>query len=266
MELPPALYLPTDDGYRATALTIGPWDEGFQHAGPPAALLAREAERASGIEDGQTVRLGYDILGPVPVGPVRVRASVVRPGRRIELIEAVLDDGSGRPLMRLTAWRIRQRDDDLAATAVTVPAAHPAPASVEDSRSETADFFTQDVAYHRALDWRFAAGSFNAPGPAAAWTRAATALVEGEEITPLQHLLVMTDAASGISAALDWRSATFANVDLTVSLTRPPRGEWLGMDAATHFGGRGAAQCFAVLFDAGGAIGRSAQALFVEPR
>ena len=90
MDVPRALYVPTDDGFEATALTIGPWDPGLQHAGPPAALLAREVERAGGIEGGQSVRLAYDILGPVPVGPVHVRASVVRPGRRIELVEAVL--------------------------------------------------------------------------------------------------------------------------------------------------------------------------------
>jgi hypothetical protein len=266
MELPAALYLPTDDGYEATALTIGPWDPGLQHAGPPAALLAREVERVSSIAGGQTVRLGFDILGPVPVGPVRVRASVVRPGRRIELIEAVLDDGTDRALMRLTAWRMRVPDGTRTEEIAETTGPHPAPASVADSREEVAAFFSRDVAYHRALDWRFAAGSFNSPGPAAAWTRPATALVAGEPITPLEHLLVMTDAASGISAALDWKTATFANVDLTVSLVRPPRGQWLGMDAATRFGGCGAGQCFAVLFDEDGLIGRSAQSLFVEPR
>ena len=73
MDLPPALYVPTDGGFRATALAIGPWDPGLQHAGPPAALLAREAERAGGIENGQTVRLAFDILAPVPVGPVQLR-------------------------------------------------------------------------------------------------------------------------------------------------------------------------------------------------
>jgi hypothetical protein len=266
MQLPAALYEPTADGFRATALTIGPWDPGFQHAGPPAALLLRSAELASGIPDGQTVRMGFDIFGPVPVGPVRVRASVVRPGRRIELIEAVLDAGDDRPLMRLSAWRMRSADDGLTPGGPAADPAHPAPMEVEDSREEVAAFFTQDVAYHRALDWRFAAGSFNAPGPAAAWTRSECELVAGEPMSPLQHLLVMTDAASGISAVLDWTTATFANVDLTVSLTRPPRGEWLGMDARTTLGGSGAAQCFAVLYDADGAIGRSAQSLFVSPR
>src|SRR3954454_15521240 len=155
MDLPGALYVPTDDGFVATALTIGPWDAGLQHAGPPAALLLREAERASGIAGGQTVRLAYDISAPVPVGPMRLRASVVRPGRRIELIEAVLDAGDDRPLMRLTAWRMRVRADAPGAESV-VPVAIAGP---DDSRAETAEFFTEEVAYHRALDWRFASGT-----------------------------------------------------------------------------------------------------------
>ena len=264
MELPAALYLPDDGGFTATALTIGPWDVGLQHAGPPAALLLREAERASGIEGGQTVRLAYDIFGPVPVGPVRLRSSVVRPGRRVELVETVLDAGDGRPLMRLSAWRMRTRADDPAAAAVEQR--HPAPTGPAESRPEVAAFFTTEIAYHRALEWRFAEGSFNAPGPATAWTRTRSELVAGEPISPLQHLLVMTDAASGISAALDWNTATFANVDLTLALHRPPRGEWLGMAARTVLGGAGAAQCFAELFDEAGPIGRSTQSLFVEPR
>ena len=260
MDLPSALYEPVDGGYRATALTIGPWDPGLQHAGPPAALLAREAERVSGIDGGQTVRLAYDILGPVPVGPVQVAARLLRPGRRIELVESTLTAGGDRPLMRLTAWRVRTGD-----TAGTPEPGVPLPGP-ERSRPETADFFTTDIAYHRALDWRFAHGTFNGPGPAAAWTRARCTLVDGEPMTPLQHLLVMTDAASGISAVLDWTRATFANVDLSVALVRPPSGEWVGMDAVTTIGPAGAGQCFADLYDATGRVGRSSQSLFVETR
>jgi hypothetical protein len=259
--LPTALYVPDGDGFVATDLTIGPWDPGLQHAGPVAALLARETERITEIPDGQTVRLAFDILAPVPVGPVRVSARLLRPGRRIELVEAVLTaETSARPLVRLTAWRMRS-----SAVEGTPVAGVPLPGP-EESRPETPTFFTTDVAYHRALEWRFVHGSFNAPGPAAAWTRALCTLVEGEPMSPLQHLLVMTDAASGISAVLDWQRATFANVDLTVALVRPPAGEWLGVDAATTIGSAGAGQCFAELHDATGRIGRSAQALFVAPR
>jgi hypothetical protein len=168
--------------------------------------------------------------------------------------------------MRLSAWRMRIRDEDPLVAAAVGGTAPPMPAGPAASRPEEAAFFSEDVAYHRSLEWRFAAGSFNSAGPAAAWTRPACQLVEGEPMTPLEHLLVMTDAASGISAALDWTSATFANVDLSVALLRPPRGEWLGMDAATHLGGTGAAQCFAALHDEDGLVGRSSHALFVEPR
>jgi hypothetical protein len=164
--------------------------------------------------------------------------------------------------MRLAAWRVRVRED-APGGASELPGGIPSP---EESRPEVAAFFTEEVAYHRALEWRFAAGTFNAPGPAATWTRPECALVEGEPMTPLEHLLVMTDAASGISTELDWTAVSFANVDLTLALHRPPAGEWLGMDARTTLGGLGAAQCFADLYDARGRIGRSSQSLFVEPR
>ena len=150
MELPASLYVPADGGYESTALTIGPWDPGLQHAGPPAALLLREAESASGIDGGQTVRLAYDIFAPVPVGPIRVSASVVRPGRRIELVESVVTAADGdRPLMRLSAWRMRTREDGVAAAE---PGPHPAAAGWQDSPPEVASFFSQEVAYHRALE------------------------------------------------------------------------------------------------------------------
>jgi len=171
--------------------------------------------------------------------------------------------GGDRPLMRLSAWRMRTREGGVTATE---PGPHPAAARWQEARAEVPGFFNQDVAYHRALEWRFPTGSFNSPGPASAWTRPECDLVAGEPMTPLQHLLVMTDAASGISAELDWNTMSFANVDLSLALHRAPRGEWLGMDATTVYGGTGAAQCYAVLFDEDGAIGRSTHALFVEPR
>src|SRR4051794_900777 len=180
MDVPGELYLPTGDGFVATALTIGPWDAGFQHAGPPAALLLREAERAGAIEGGQTVRMAYDIFAPVPVGPVRVRASVVRPGRRIELVEAVLDAGDERPLMRLSAWRMRVRTDAPGGE-TPVPVAIPGP---YDSRPEVADFFRTEVAYHRALDWRVAPGPVHPPPPPPAGGRPAGGPLAGGGSNP----------------------------------------------------------------------------------
>jgi hypothetical protein len=259
VELPSSLYLPVDDDvYEATELTIGPWSAGAQHGGPPAALLAREVERSSGIPGGQTVRLAFDILGPVPVGRVRVTSRVLRPGRRVELVEATLDAGD-RPLMRVTAWRTRT------AKGPAGPA-EPPPHGPDDGHPGDLRFFGREVAYHRALEWQVVHGDFMQPGPAAAWTRPLCALVAGEPMTPLEHLLVMTDASSGVSSVLDWSTTSFANVDLVVALRRPPRGSWLATDAVTWLGGTGTAQCFAALYDADGLVGRSSQSLLVEPR
>jgi hypothetical protein len=266
--LPAALYEPGDEPgtWCPTGLTSGPWDPRFQHAGPPAALLARAIESTSAIAGGQTVRLSYDILRPVPVAELRLDARTLRPGRRVEQLEATLtsaDDPDGTPLMRVTAWRMRSE-------AVVLPDATVGPAGPlappQDGQPGDFGWWTAEVAYHRALDWRFLAGSFDAPGPATVWTRMRVPLVAGEPATPLERLLVMADAASGVSAVLDWQAYTFINVDLGIHLERPPEGEWMAMAATTRLGPAGAALCTSVLHDARGRVGVSTQSLLVAAR
>src|SRR5215208_5395178 len=106
--LPTCLYEPDGDRFVPTGLTRGPWDQRFQHAGPPAALLARAVERTAGVQPGQAARLAFDILRPVPLAPHVVTTRTLRPGRNVEQIEATLADAeSGAELMRLNAWRLR---------------------------------------------------------------------------------------------------------------------------------------------------------------
>ncbi len=72
------------------------------------------------------------------------------------------------------------------------------------------------------------------------------------------------DFANGISAELDFRTALFINPDLTVSLVRPPEGEWVCLDARTRFGSPGVGSAESVLWDRRGRIGRAVQNLVVE--
>ena len=65
-------------------------------------------------------------------------------------------------------------------------------------------------------------------------------LVRGEEASPLERMLVMADAASGISHVLDWQQWMFINVELGIHLERLPEGEWMAMDATTRLGPNGA--------------------------
>lgn len=262
--MPDAFYEPGDaDGeLLATALTRGPWDPEAQHAGPPAALLARAVERLPESERFQVGRVTFEILRPVPIGPVRIASRVVRPGRRVRLVEAELAV-AGEALMRATAWQI-----EIAPVELPEDTGARAPAPTPPEEGAEADFFpgAEDEGYHTAMEVSFAAGRFMELGPATAWLRMRVPLVAGEEPTPLQRTLVAADVGNGISATLDFREYVFVNVELTVHLERMPAGEWICVDAVTLPQPTGVATAESVLFDGEGRIGRAAQTLIVSRR
>ena len=73
----------SDEGFErfeSLPTTAGPWTPDAQHGGPPAALLARGIERLDEATDRVIGRFTMELWGPVPVGPVAVRARVLRPG------------------------------------------------------------------------------------------------------------------------------------------------------------------------------------------
>ena len=263
-----AFYEPEGDGYVATELTRGPWDPNAQHAGPPAALIARELERLGGGrigEDGPPAQLGrvtYEVLRPVPIAPLRVSAEVLRPGRRVEMLAATLADADGEPLMRAQAWRLRTEAIDFER-----PEGFPEPPPGPEA-GEPGEFFDtgHEVGYHSAMDYRFISGAFKDAGPATVWMRARVPLLPGEEMTPLQRVLVAADSGNGVSAALDWRRYLFVNVDLSVHLHRMPEGEWVCLDAVTLPEPNGVGMADTRLFDERGAIGRAVQTLLVGER
>lgn len=248
--------------YRSTELTRGPWDADSQHAGPPAALLGYAIEALPDAEAFRVGRLTYEILRPVPIAELEASARVVRPGRRVQMIEAALTGPDGE-VMIARGWRIRTAETDVSG-AVLPPAETLPPAD------ETADnaFFpgTGDVGYHTATEYRFIEGAFTAQGPAKVWMRQRYPLVAGEEPTPLQRVLVVADSGNGVSATLDFRRFIFINVDLTVHLDRLPEGEWIGLDAVTLPQPDGTGSSDTVLHDTRGRIGRTQQTLLVAER
>jgi hypothetical protein len=259
-----AFYERDGDLFRATELTRGPWDPGAQHAGPPAALLGHAIEQLPETAEFQVGRVTFEILRSVPIAPVRVQARVVRPGRRVQMVEAELSDAAGEVLMQARAWRIRTSRLELPGEALV--ASQPPPPPEEGSAS---GFFPtgQEHGYHSAMEVRFVAGGFLEAGPATAWLRMRRPLVAGEEPTPLQRTLVAADVGNGISAALDIRRFLFINVDLTVQLERMPKGEWVGVDAVTLPRPKGIGTAESTLFDVdNGRIGRALQTLLISKR
>jgi hypothetical protein len=82
----------------------------------------------------------------------------------------------------------------------------------------------------------------------------------------MSRTLLMADSGSGVGAALPAAEFIFINVDLTVTLTRDPVGDWLLLEAATSVGSSGTGLAMTRLCDRQGAFGRALQTLLVAPR
>jgi hypothetical protein len=256
-----AFYLPEGDRFVSTSLTRGPWDENSQHAGPPSALLARALERCGAPEGRRIARVTVEVLGPVPIAPLRASARVVRPGRGVELVEGELAGPEGE-VMRARAWRLRPTDVELPPG---LPV-HPPPAGPDEGRPTRRFPSDSPEGWHTAMDIRYLAGDYLEPGPATAWFRPRHPLVAGEATSALGRVLLAADAANGISATLDWDRWLFVNVDLTVHLSRAPRGEWVCLDAETFPEPDGVGLAQSILYDEEGRIGLAVQTLVIRPR
>lgn len=118
------LRLGTDGDYQvfeSTSGTASNWNAEIQHGSPPLALMTKAIEElAAETRPGLRVgRLTLDLLGAVPVAPVKVRAWVLRPGARISMMAAEMTAASGggdRVVARVTAWLLAPSDTSDVAT------------------------------------------------------------------------------------------------------------------------------------------------------
>lgn len=250
--------VPDSARFAASPATVGPWSSRLQHGGPPNALAVTWAERALATatqrRDLLAVRLAADFVGPVPVGEIDVRTSVVRVARSAALVEATLV-GDGRDCLRASVWFIR--DADTAQISPPLPELR----SVPDVPAGVDATF----GYGESLEWRFVTGAMGVPGPGAAWIRPTVPLLPGHDMSGLARVALIADSASGISAELDWSRWSFVNVDLDVHLARPVEGEWVLMEARTHLGAHGSGLCTSTMSDLRGVVGGGMQTLVVSP-
>jgi len=257
-----AFFLPDGDEFVSTELTRGPWDDRFQHAGPPTALLAAVAEDRHAREDLQVARATFEILKPVPIGHLTVKTQVRRGGRNVELVEAALTEGDVE-LILARIWRIRHAD------ALPVGDARPAlvpPPGPEEGAVRPFFPSGSTVGYHTAMEVRFLEGAFLDPGPARVWMRMRYPLLPGREPSPIVRVLAAADSGNGVSAVLDYHHWLFINPDLTVYLHRLPEGEWIHLDAHTTVDPHGVGMAQTVISDLLGEVGRGLQSLLVDRR
>jgi Acyl-CoA thioesterase C-terminal domain/Acyl-CoA thioesterase N-terminal domain len=255
------IFVREGDAFVPTGHARGPWDPGALHGGAPAALVA-EAVQAEGFG---VARLTVEFLGPVPLAPLTVRAELVRPGRRLQLVEAAVE-ADGRTVLRCRAVRMRRGEVALPAGATAAPAAPPGPDGAQPDRLPAAAGEPAEGFHRTGMEIRFAGGTDFGPGPALAWFRLARPLVDDAPASPLARVAAAADFGNGVSHVVPWSAWLFVNTDLTIHVHREPVGEWVLLDARTTLERSGTGLAWSALHDETGPLGLAAQSLYVEAR
>jgi hypothetical protein len=170
--------------------------------------------------DLRIARVTVEFLGVMPRRDLRVEAHVVRPGRRIQLLEAAMY-AEGRCVALARAWQIAAQAslsemlDDMG----------------EEERNvlppeQLQDYFVgmRRWGYGQSIEWRWEQGAFDRPGPASVWARVRLPLVAGEALHPLDRALILADSANGISAVLPQDRWLLCSLRLGVTGIRPEIG------------------------------------------
>lgn len=239
--------------------TAGPWSPHAQHAGPPAALLARAMEQHEPAPGTRLADVRLDILGPIPVRPLTIETEVLRGGRSMQLLQATASV-DGRPAAVARAWRITRAPDDFPHLAGRRPATvEPVPQASGSGHLRMPG--AHEDGYLQAIEWRVVSGGVGTGGVTLAWGRQLVPLVEGEEPTRWQRALVLADSGGGITLTLDPRRHTYINCDLHVALDRDPEGEWIRMDSQALASPGHGGTVHTTLADARGELGTGLQTM-----
>jgi hypothetical protein len=255
-----AVFVQDGDAYDATELGLGPWYPGALHGGAPAALLMHAVNAHPAQEGLRVARITYEFVRPVPQQGLTVSVQVVRPGRRVTLLDAALYDGDGVEVTRARALLLRP--SEVGAGPVTPP---PFPGPEDGARNDWEGQHRRMFATE-AMEIRFVEGRFLQAGDAVAWFRLRHPLIHGRPIHPLERMAAASDFGNGIAAVLDWDAYVFINPDLTLYVERPPVDEWVALESRTRIEAGSVGVAESVMWDRRGRIGHATQSLVVGPR
>ncbi|TGD84759.1 thioesterase family protein [Mycolicibacterium sp. CH28] len=225
-------------------------------------VLARAAERATEVGDFLPARLTVDLLRPTAIAPLEVRTTVRRDGQRIRLIDAELVQNGG-VVSRASAVFLRRGEQptgDIWTSAVAMPPLPPDPGPLPDDLP----MFVWGYGGDGSSGGEYGFAEWHTGGPKYAWVRQLRPLVAGEVTSPFVEAAMAADATSALT---HWGTTglRYINTDYTLSLTRLPRGQHIGLAALAHTSHDGVASGVAAVFDEHGPIGTAMAVAVVKP-
>lgn len=262
-DAPEAFFTVDGDRFVPGPAAQGPW--GATVSGHiVGGLLGWAIEREQTDAQLQPARLTVDLLRPTFMEPVEIRTTVRREGKRIKVVDAEILQRD-EVVSRASAVLLRRSehpDGRVWSDPVTMP-----PLPDESATPEIAMPF---------LLWAY--GSTGAVGTLGgtsveweqdsvqkfAWVREIRPLITGVETTPFTRAALAGDVTSALT---HWGTGglRYINADFTISLSRLPVGEHIGLAAQAHHGDAGVASGAATLFDRLGPIGSSIAVALGQP-
>ncbi|WP_296405124.1 thioesterase family protein [Psychrobacter sp.] len=247
--------------YKATKHAQGAWNENEQHMAPATGILTREIVNFHPHDRLRLARVSLDILGLIPLDDFTITTRYIRPGKTIELIEAVLNSG-GRDSIIARAWRLCTGDtSSIAGLEDQVIDSHP------DQLPSWEEMKGWPGGFIESID--LAATPNRRPGKGLVWVTTDFEMVEGESTDDIVRILGLVDTANGVVprkgpnlSKMNWM---FPNTDLQIHMYRLPQGKWLGIEAVQQYGEDGIGLTSAILHDLQGPFGRSEQILTIRP-
>ncbi len=238
--------------FHPTEWALSRWGNDSLNGPAVVGLAARFLELDYGAEGFLPTRLTADLFRSAHRVPTEVRTRLVRDGRRIRNAECDVLQG-GMVVARATMVSYRQSGPPPGQEWAGQDS-FPAPAGVagpvyligSDGEAWTASSAEhQNTArkrvYHRTLD-----------------------VVEGEQPSPFVRTVVAAEATSLVTN-LGTRGIGYINGDLTVGMVRLPVGDYIGVQADSHWCSQGVAVGAATLFDDGGAFGTAMVTAIANP-
>ncbi|MDA4108655.1 thioesterase family protein [Mycolicibacterium holsaticum] len=233
-------------------LAQGPWGQTIS-GNYVGGLLGHVLERDAGEPDFQPTRLTVDLFRPAALAPVSVRTTVVRAGRRLKLVDALMQQDD-KVVARGTALFLRRGEqpaDEIWTSPVTMPEPPPTPDPIPPGLSTLVWTYGR---HEREPGPGEGLSNWQHSGPKHIWVRDFRPLVTGEELTPFTRAAMAGDMVSSLThfgpSGLQW-----INADYTLTLARLPKGPYLGLAALTHYSDAGVATGSATLVDEHGPIG-----------
>jgi hypothetical protein len=259
---PTSFFVTDGNGYVPTRLARGPWGASIS-GNYVGGLLGRSVEQEVDDADLQPARLTVDLLRPVALQPLQMHSSVVRDGRRLRLVDAVMTQND-LIVARASALFLRRSEhavDTVWTSPLTMPAVPPEPAIVSDDVPMVFHSFGLDpVAGSPGVglkEWRHHGQKF-------AWMRETKLLVDDEPLSAFTRAVMAGDVTSSLT---HWgtKGLQFINADYTVTLSRLPEGVYIGLASVTHYSHAGVATGVATLFDETGPIGSGMATALANP-